>query len=848
MENLSGLTGIFDIEVSLFPGHFKVESRDVSHPKLKDVLLRIQSDEFSDKISIIRSQYLALQKAKSEDEKKKLKSDITDKKNNLPALIFAAHCNHRKAQDKCTAEEWENRQNHLTGLLACDFDVFTKELTRDIAKNQLSKDKYILFCFKSPTKGLKAGLRITATNEAEYKECFRNAIEYFKINYNLVVEKSDYSMKCCCISYDKDLFVNPNAELFEESFPHEVKDDVSSTIETFPLHNIDDNSIQGNEELRKFAFNYLVNKNCKILKEMTDGTKHKTRIEIGTTLGTYANIGYINPQGILDKIDDTIRQTTTDYNKAVKDLQDGIIFGLTQKLKYNLILKKFLSQQKFWIESIQQKKEPELLIDEWKLYHEFLHNRGYRILEYENSTKKRLVRIENQIIYESTADCIRGEVSKFVASYSKDISLHFTKKDLEALILKRTRDLFSPEKIMQGLKHEKQVMQADTPNESFFYFKNGFCVVSQEGIKFKSYNELENFIWYSQIIQHDFSIDNDLDDFDFSRFLINTCTDPETKESDENRFFSLFCTIGYLLHTYNNPAYKKCIIFTESTAGETAEGRSGKSLIGFNAIEKLRPTTFISGKEIRKNDGFMYQNCTEQTKVVVLDDLNKNFDFESLYSAITGKLTVNKKHTQAFDIEAKFVITTNFGIGGSNGSSMARRFDMELLPYYSKKNEPEQEFGRRFFDTWTAGEWNKFYNLMLTCSQMYFENNCKIPAYNSDTITVKKLLSVAGAEIIEFALNLPKNQWIESAKLYQEFLSQNGLKENNPIAKNSIEFSKKLNLVLQENNVKFENKAKWLNVTIKNSYGEETIQGKTVKAYFIYDGNQNCEEENERIF
>ena len=70
---------------------------------------------------------------------------------------------------------------------------------------------------------------------------------------------------------------------------------------------------------------------------------------------------------------------------------------------------------------------------------------------------------------------------------------------------------------------------------------------------------------------------------------------------------------------------------------------AGKSIIGF-AVGNVIPQVYIGAKSKElENDLFIFEEVSEKTDNIFLDDVRANVDFEFFFPVITGKLTVNPK-------------------------------------------------------------------------------------------------------------------------------------------------------------------------------------------------------------
>ena len=144
---------------------------------------------------------------------------------------------------------------------------------------------------------------------------------------------------------------------------------------------------------------------------------------------------------------------------------------------------------------------------------------------------------------------------------------------------------------------------------------------------------------------------------------------------------------------------------------------------------------------------------TEKTKVVVIDDCQRDFDFEQLFGLITGEWPVDPKNekpfTLPFSISPKIYITTNHAIGGDGGSFEARQWCLAFSDFYSAEHEPKDDFKTRFFSEWDFEQWNLFWNLVAQCVQIYFRFGY-VPAPGS-RLKERKLIQDIGEDFIMWA-------------------------------------------------------------------------------------------------
>jgi len=349
-------------------------------------------------------------------------------------------------------------------------------------------------------------------------------------------------------------------------------------------------------------------------------------------------------------------------------------------------------------------------------------------------------------------------------------------------------------------------------------------IVSQ----FKKLNDLSPYLG-----QYFVSFSKEAEDCHFAKFLMNTSEffwkkmiDPETRKTlqrfnpdtnsydiidersiDEKfetnlHFVSKMTAIGYLLHKYRDKSVEKAVIAMDGKLSEVGEsnGRTGKSLFGFG-IGKVVPQTYIGAKsKDLTSDPFIWEEVTEKTENIFLDDVRANVDFEFFFPTITGQMTINvkaqKKYTLPENETPKLFLTTNHAINGSSTSFKDRQFLIAFSDFYNDLHKPLDDFGINFFNEWDEKQWNLFYNFMASCLQLYFKaqengwgiNRSGLIAAPTDRLDRRRLRQFIGESFLLWAdeyysitegedvMMNPSNQLnvqIPRKELYDNFLEKN---------------------------------------------------------------------------
>jgi len=350
-----------------------------------------------------------------------------------------------------------------------------------------------------------------------------------------------------------------------------------------------------------------------------------------------------------------------------------------------------------------------------------------------------------------------------VKDYVLEIMQEICPKDVRNMLYRGGRMYLGPESLGSLRYFIPEFAKANQTSQRLF-FKNKYWQISAGGIEEKAITNLDYHVWRDKIIDFDatklaepivkvekrdgnfiIKFSKDGANCHFARFLFNSSEfnwrkfiNPETREKimDERtaeerfetnmHFVSKMTAIGYLLHKFRDKSCEKAVIAMDGKISEVGEsnGRTGKSLLGF-AIGQMIPQSYIPGKS--KNlteDPFIWEEVTEKTDNVFLDDVRTNIDFEFFFPIITGRITINvkgkKKFTLTDEQTPKLFLTTNHAINGDTSSFRDRQAIIVFSDFYNETHKPVDDFGTNFFVEWDKIQWNLFYNFMSDCLQLYF--------------------------------------------------------------------------------------------------------------------------------
>ncbi|MDE7159391.1 MAG: hypothetical protein K2O24_00900 [Muribaculaceae bacterium] len=406
---------------------------------------------------------------------------------------------------------------------------------------------------------------------------------------------------------------------------------------------------------------------------------------------------------------------------------------------------------KFW-EIIEEKKKGEEKVSIKVKFRplecfKFLEGNGFFKVKRGEGDGFDIVRIEDGFVSMTTPMDLRDFVCSYVIRETKSVDV------IEYFMNARGTILGSDK--LENLKLQSEDIITYAADEQWYFYKNAKIKITADGIE--DSGDLV-FAWKSVRLEREFervsiirditfsedsgwhiSFSEEAEECEFLQFLCNTSDfwwKPSDAASKDHKKFmqhlvNKITAIGYLLVDYKNKAETKAIAAMDAAMSEVGQnkGRTGKSLIG-TALEKMRKVTFINGRNTDASSQFLYNDVTRDTRVIWFDDIKARFDFQRLFTDITGKLRVNVKgggmYTMNYDTTPKFYITTNHAIEGSSDddSTKDRICFMSFSDYYNKDHKPTDDFGHLLFDGWDAEQWNLFDNLMLECV-MYYIRSCR---------------------------------------------------------------------------------------------------------------------------
>lgn len=354
------------------------------------------------------------------------------------------------------------------------------------------------------------------------------------------------------------------------------------------------------------------------------------------------------------------------------------------------------------------------------------------------------IKVDNHIISEVSITQIQDTFIYYLKNLQTDGLTPYLKEALIETFFLGIGKYFNETKLSL-LKHDEEfIFNKDTKDEAFVYFKNGVVRVTKENWEILDYKHLKGYVWKNQIIDKDFKKiemlkHNNYEMPVFGRFMDNI-------SGNQDRFDSLCSIMGYNMHSFFETKLRATIL-TDSKISDEAEGRTGKTLLA-KALGYIRVYVELSGKNFVFTNKHKYDKCSLDTQILHINDVQKYFPFEMLYNDITEGITIDKKNQEPIFIKTKMIISTNQTIKIDGSSSRDRCIEFELADKYNDKFQPKDDFGHWFFTEWDETEWNGFYNFMMYCVWVYFNQGLIMPP--EINLKERKLLDETCQEFCEF--------------------------------------------------------------------------------------------------
>ncbi|GHU80602.1 hypothetical protein FACS1894145_7140 [Bacteroidia bacterium] len=502
---------------------------------------------------------------------------------------------------------------------------------------------------------------------------------------------------------------------------------------------------------------------------------------------------------------------------------------------------------RFWEWKRNEKGQGRLeLITDYAMY--FLRCNGFACIEDKNSKSgKMFVHIRNNIVREVKAKDIRAFFRQFVRE-------RYLQLDIRDLVNNTTR---LSEASLDNLDEITLDFCNYTPHSQYFFFRNSIWESTADKI-IEHKGAIERYVWKDELIDHTvkrlesaFTITDETDEAgnhdwniaisennksNFLKFLINSSriywrreleyigdrmTEEEMTEYRKKYKFSIdgpllspeeiaeqkhhlvnkiFC-LGYLLHHYKAENRSWCIFAMDNKEGSDDEsnGGTGKSFC-FKTPRLFMKSVTLSGRnpKLVTENKHAFENVTEHTKYILVDDSNKYTPFEFFFDVITGDVTVNPKNTKSYTIPfehaPKFCITSNYTLRNIDPSTARRVLYAVFSDYYHEKTDNNDyhetrtiydDFEKNLFrEKYTDEEWNADINFLVECCRFYLSvinRGVKLQPPMGN-VTIRNLRGVMGDDFLDWAKiyfsreSGNRDRLIPRSVIYDNFMQTTGIR------------------------------------------------------------------------
>jgi hypothetical protein len=653
-------------------------------------------------------------------------------KSKLVSVCFSGEFSRRAAK---------NIINH-SGFACLDFDYVDDAVC---LRDSLQDNEYIYSAFISPSgNGVKALVKVPK-DIPNYKKYYEAICETF--DSKLDTKTKDIS-RVCYESYDPNLFINHNSKewvLMQEFTEVTRKNNYPTYFQITDTNKKVDvivkwfnkkftlNAGERNNNLFKLACGLNraglpSDEAIQMFKSYYSAGFSESELEL-IIKSAYKNTSEFDSLTFID--DNKVREAQEVLKKGVQKAKkqfrkEGLTDGDIEELVDFDFEDDFLI---FW----DTDKNGKLSLNDYK-FKLFLENRGFYKVQL-NEQEFTFVKVYNNIINEVNEIHIKDFVLNHVVEIDMSVYNFFAKST--------TR--FS-ESYLNQLATKDLAMIRDNENESYLFFLNGVLKITKDSKELIDYINIGGFVWQKNIILHNYNETNLTSDFE--KFILNV------SNNDNNRKLVIETSLGYLLNNYKKQDEGLAIIFYDETLNDNPSGRTGKTLIS-KALSQCRKLVTLNGKEFNNKGQFPYQTINLDDNIICFDDMERSFKFETLFSIITGNLTLNKKNLQPIEIpftkSPKIMFTSNYILSGVGDSHDARKIEIELFRHYSKTYKPINEFGKLFFSQWQKEEWDAFFNYMIGNIQNYFINGLLFSELK--TGKTKKIIANTCEDFFDFCEN-----------------------------------------------------------------------------------------------
>lgn len=196
----------------------------------------------------------------------------------------------------------------------------------------------------------------------------------------------------------------------------------------------------------------------------------------------------------------------------------------------------------------------------------------------------------------------------------------------------------------------------------------------------------------------------------------------ELTDAETRNLAAKLYAIGYMLHSYKDPAFKAGVWFHNTNPDIV--GCNGKSIV-MNWISHFRKTVGINARDRKITQRkFLFEKVKRDTGTVLFDDLMPHADTQKINEYVTEGITVERKYYPEMTLEyqdaPKIAVTApHLPEEMHRGTWLTCSFGDFFGMYYS----PFDHFGMFLMDAreYEQDDWNRDANFAVDCLQFYLQ-------------------------------------------------------------------------------------------------------------------------------
>ncbi len=624
-------------------------------------------------------------------------------------------------------------------------------------KAKIIQDEFVESGFISVSdKGLAVVVRVETkevpTKELHY-EFFYALEDYFHKKFGVEIDKSCKNLsRFRYVSYDPDIYINMDSWGWTERRKSSVFKDKPKTVKQSTTPNLAQPAQQqptntnqpGDEEL-------CITRAVNYVQQARDGQKHVHLRDAAHTLGGFVGSGIVNEQLAIDTLYQAILEMNIDdKNKALKTIESGIEKGKLKPI-HKVIRPKSDKPEKtrpipkkadWWCESFNEKGAFRGYDYDMTAYCKWL-TENYSIFRYTKSSGAREIVQSNHgvlsiISRDTLHDLLKPYFEQHPETLHTDIILNSTKK----------REFFDPNYGLTGIPEiteSKRTFDFKHRETEYLFFQNCIVSIKASEITLLNYEDFNGLIWDDQVIKRDYEPQPVRTSGEFEIF-VNKIAGTEIE--------SFRSALGYMLHSYKAPSTTKAVIIHDQNLTDRANGGTGKSIFA-GALRFYKSQCYADGKNVSSQDKFLFENVSEKTQTLFIDDLRRGFSMQLIFNRLTGEWELNKKFQGKvvipFALSPKIIATTNYTIKKSGSSDERRIFSLEVSNFFNPTNQVSTFFGHDLFNDWVGDlyhEWAKMDEFMMGCISLYLSKGLINQSFTA--LAEKEFKTEVGEEMIDF--------------------------------------------------------------------------------------------------